>query len=127
MSEVVTAMVIVREPGTDVEMLVDSSNVGQIVPAEATVEKVRSVFADQGFDVTTGFAGTFSITAAPDLFARLLPALGVGRVPLDVEREPTAETSAEPNSANPTWLAEVADFIAAITQSDPIDYGPVDP
>ena len=107
MSEIETAVVIVRPPGYREDQPVTSENLGQVLPDPADVLLVQRLFTDAGFDVSPAYAGSFAITAPAELFASLLPPL--------------------PTSTCEGWLAPVAHLVHLITHDEPVEPDRGDP
>lgn len=101
MSEIQTAVVIVRPPGYEDHHPITSENLSAALPTDQQVVLVQRLFVDAGFEVSQAFAGSFAITATSELFAEALPPL--------------------PTSQCDGWLAPAAGLLHAVTPGGPVE------
>lgn len=101
MSEIESAVVIVRPPGYEDNQPITSENLNRALPTDDQVQLVQRLFADAGFDVSEAFAGSFAIAGTSELFAEALPPL--------------------PTSVCEGWLAPAEGLLHVITHGGPVE------
>ncbi len=102
---------------------ITAENVSEFMPSADDLEKAKNYFKESGFDVSSAFANSFSITGNTKLFEKIFNTkiLTDEKNAVRSKREDDSESSELPLRDLPK---EVKKAIETVTFSEPPDFGP---
>ena len=124
--QTLSAQVILRPAGGKSSLPpeeITSENVQQIMPSAEDLEKAQSYFSDLGFEVSAGYANSFSITGDKKLFEKTFDT----KISADEKQAIKARSKNDTESSElplGELPKEVKKSVETVTFTEPPDFGP---